>query len=421
MKTAQLYTALLLATCLSLLAGCNPAPTPQRTVNLGVANVTLVQNGTAHIPVTLSAPSNQPITVHYSLRNVNGSPLTTYQHGADYKLHPGKLTFAPQQLTDTIHITNLSPNSTPVHAALFLDSVSAGATIGVLSFTQVHLYGGNSFALTFGTRKLDLWHDITAPIQLRTTKGSSVRSPFDIPCRYEVVPEQSTAQEGVHFSLPADHLATIAEGEKETTITLKQLKYEKEHSTVVLRLLPNEGFSLGRTPTVTIQLHPLVDFSGKWVYQEMTNRTDFLESGEAKELLIEGAPSDYIQVSGTPQKFTLQCHFTSKLRHIFPNTIKAYHLHDQTYRSFSTKGGLPVMHTYVLDPLNARVSASAQEMRPTRVGWVYAPRNDAEYLYLVLYDMHPLDSFKVMYDFMADGSQYPMLSWPPLYLFKKVQ
>lgn len=410
------------------LGGCqylrtNEPSAREKTVDLLTLNLTLVKGGVARIPVKLSQSPSTPVTVEYSLKDIDGKQLENFKEGQDYTIEPHSLTFSPGQTTDTITLTNISDQSKAIDAALFLEKASNGYKVGTINFSSIHLFGGNSFLLTFDrlSQSLDMWHGVTPIVNLGTSNGNA-KAPFEITYGYEVDKSKSTAVEGIHFALPEDHEGMFQVGARQSSFNVSTLKYEEGKDIIVLKLIPKTGFSLDKIPSISIRMLKPVDYSGRWKFVEFQNKRDFLDYGNEKpETIIDGEEGDYMEIKGNPTNISIDWHLSGRLRHLFPATCRGYHLRDLEYKSFFVQDGLPMMNVYVLDKFNSKVSANYTLIRPSQVGFVYAKRQQEEYLALVIYDMDPVDTFKGMYDIMADGSEFPMLTWPALYVFKKVK
>ncbi len=95
------------------------------------------------VPVTLSAPSNQQVTVHYTVTNGTATGGSSAMAGTDYKLKSGTLVFKPSTAT------NLTPISKTIAVTVYGDTNAAEGdeTVTVTLDTPI----GNGYSIGPGT------------------------------------------------------------------------------------------------------------------------------------------------------------------------------------------------------------------------------------------------------------------------------
>lgn len=349
-------------------------------------------------------PFTQAVDVSYLPYSEEGT------EGVDYSFKQKSFHFEPGDTISELHIAK-SDIKKQMKIILNCNHAPEGYMVGLKDFTVLDV---RQAYYEFPNPSDVLIGNDTYFVALRDEKRGkfNVSESYELPV--EVVADQTTAVEGVHYEF-ADHkaVAVFAPNSYYGIIHINKLKVDKGHDKLVLRVNEDTGIlptNVKKNRLLTISIVSLPDPSGTWVFKGVKNYDALAAWGMDNPDFKDGIDKDEITFEKVDAKhYKMSFKMVSLLKDYFyqPQEM-VYNKNIFFKQSSDTYAFRKSISSFTFPSLNYSFSQKQKDVKEGDIFIDVYEEEGKQYLILCLYNYHPADFLHDLYDWGMGSEDFVM-------------
>lgn len=396
--------------CLGI--SCSDDDNDGATLSFGRAYYVLQAQSALEVDLRASSPVENVLTVKV---NVSGSAV----EGEDYSISAKEFVFQPGEDVAKVTITPLDNYTEEREIKLSVEPI-AGYSLWNNKSTIIPIEPKEVLICSFTKSWVELEALYMAGVEVKGAISGKFSSLADLHLPFEIVEDETTAVEGVHYEIEGDvREFVIPAGKSKAEIQLNFLKRETGKDKIVFKLkLPDDTYQYGNYATLQVQIVGPLSFdrlAGKWEYKTFSSEMairDLLGTepdfeSDLYELPTANSSAGTLEfIAGAEEgKGQMISNLTGDLANYLQNCDIEFT--DPEYRYLYDLNTDAWISNAYFNPVNAYFSASSSDERSAKVGLRLL--DGGETLEVRIEDCDPQDFLQFTYMLFGDLEMTPLV------------